>query len=263
MDLDIAIAVALAILVAVTTGLAGQLASTKAWHKWLFWGTGVIMVSLIGWQAYRSKEASDRNTKAASDMQTSLNALQSKFDQLWGFLNPNPKQAHVDNQSSGETPAKPAENKPKPKPTPTSTTSIQSVVAPAPSSPQDNSSNYYGSMPHVDFPPSNGVLTVVSQNPITSTRSDAPYQSEIVVQSTATWQSLKLALQCNGDLVTGSAGPSSGGMTIMTSQGLANGHPNIFLYEYQSASPPFSSSDPLKIEVWSKKPVSCGEVETF
>ena len=54
---NIVIAVSLAVLVAVTTGLAGQLASTKRWHKWLFWGSGLLTILLIGIQIYRNEVA--------------------------------------------------------------------------------------------------------------------------------------------------------------------------------------------------------------
>jgi len=44
---------------------------------------------------------------------------------------------------------------------------------------------------------------------------------------------------------------------------LAKGHPNIFLYECGSAAPPFGPADPLEINLWSKRVVSCSEVATF
>ena len=66
---DIAIAVLLAVLAALSTGLAGHLAATRKWQKWLFWGTGLFMVVLIFWQARRS-------AKAQEALQDQLNNIQ-------------------------------------------------------------------------------------------------------------------------------------------------------------------------------------------
>jgi hypothetical protein len=71
---NIAIAVILAALAALVSGLAGQLAATKRWHKWLFWGSGVVMVSLIGIQTYR-------NEMAQSRLQDQLDTIQKQTAQ--------------------------------------------------------------------------------------------------------------------------------------------------------------------------------------
>jgi len=71
---NIAIAVILAAIAAIVSGLAGHLAATKPWHKWLFWGSGVVMVSLIGIQTYRNEKAQDR-------LQTQLDKIQKQTEQ--------------------------------------------------------------------------------------------------------------------------------------------------------------------------------------
>jgi hypothetical protein len=55
MNLNIGLALAIAVIAMVTTGLAGQLAATKGWHKWVFWGGGFIMLILIGIQTYNNE----------------------------------------------------------------------------------------------------------------------------------------------------------------------------------------------------------------
>lgn len=294
MGVDITIAVLLGVLAAGVSGLAGHLAATKSWHKWFFWGSGLVMVILIFVQAVRTSRGEQRNLEATNEMQ-------NKLDQVWASLNHNPVKPQVQTPLPSQGPLKSdktkastmhhrnpssreglarsatkkhaAENNPPPKkltstePAPSAIPPETNKTNPQPSSPpptcQQGSTGYYGSVPAVNFPPSNGVLKIVSESDVTSTRADAPCQTEIIVQSSVVWQSVKLAVQCNGDLVDGRGAPSSGGMTVMVREGLANGHPNMFLYEYQSASPPFGPADPLQIEIWSKSSVSCNEITTF
>lgn len=51
MNATIFYAVAIGVLTAVGAGLAGHLAAKEWWHKWLFWGSGVLIVVLIYFQA--------------------------------------------------------------------------------------------------------------------------------------------------------------------------------------------------------------------
>jgi hypothetical protein len=71
---NIAIAVIFAALAATVSGLAGHLAASKPWQKWLFWGSGVVMVVLIGIQTYRNEVAQDRLKKQ-------LDAIQKQTEQ--------------------------------------------------------------------------------------------------------------------------------------------------------------------------------------
>lgn len=70
---NITIAVILALLAGLTSGLAGQLAATKRWQKWLFWGAGFLMVILIGVQTYRNEEAQ-------ADSKKQLDAIQKNTE---------------------------------------------------------------------------------------------------------------------------------------------------------------------------------------
>ena len=49
-------AVLIALLTGISAGLAGQLAATKTWHKWVFWGTGSLIVLLVYFQTRSYKE---------------------------------------------------------------------------------------------------------------------------------------------------------------------------------------------------------------
>ena len=52
---NIVLAIIIALLTAIVAGLAGQLAATKTWQKWCFWGAGFLTVVLIGVQTYRNE----------------------------------------------------------------------------------------------------------------------------------------------------------------------------------------------------------------
>jgi hypothetical protein len=113
------------------------------------------------------------------------------------------------------------------------------------------------------LPPSNGKLTV-SQTSKPSTREDAPFAAEVVVQTTQTFPSLKFLLQCDKPLVDAHPRLGNGGMVqMMVRSGLAQGHPNIVVYSYGSSVTPFGPANPLVIEVWSKESVICNQAATF
>jgi hypothetical protein len=101
---------------------------------------------------------------------------------------------------------------------------------------------------------------VISQSPKTSTRPDAPIEIEVVVQTIAIFPSLKMVIQCDKPLVDGSV--MNGGVRMMTSSGVLKEHPNIFVFTYESASPPFGPANPLIVDLWSKEPVVCSQVAT-
>lgn len=56
MNWSVFLAVAIGFLTVLGGGLAGQLASTKWWHKWFFWGSALVIVVLIYFQARMAKE---------------------------------------------------------------------------------------------------------------------------------------------------------------------------------------------------------------
>jgi len=101
----------------------------------------------------------------------------------------------------------------------------------------------------------------ITQKPEVSDREEAPYKTAITVQSTVEFPALKLAIQCDGPLAEGSGGPT--GMVFMESFGVVNGHPDVFVYTYGSANPPFGPANPLNFTFWSKQPIRCEKASTF
>jgi hypothetical protein len=92
MFLDVLIAVLLAILTCLVSGLAGQLAATKPWHKWFFWGSGLLMVVLIGVQTYR-------NATTQRDLEVRLAKIQ-KNTETPPVVNVSPPTVNVEPQIS-------------------------------------------------------------------------------------------------------------------------------------------------------------------
>ena len=68
MDVDLVLIILIAGLTIIVAGLGGHLASTKPWHKWVFWGLGIVMFVLIIFQA-------TRNSKTQKDLQTKLDQI--------------------------------------------------------------------------------------------------------------------------------------------------------------------------------------------
>ena len=56
MNWTIFYAVSIALLTVSSAGLAGHLAAKETWHKWVFWGTGFLIVCLIYFQTRSYKE---------------------------------------------------------------------------------------------------------------------------------------------------------------------------------------------------------------
>jgi hypothetical protein len=114
-------------------------------------------------------------------------------------------------------------------------------------------------------PPAIQAHLTITQSQKISTRMDAPVETEVVIQTDNTFPSLKLVMQCDKPLVD--AQPTIGGAVgvgqMATSFGILREHPNIFVYSYGLSIPPFGPANPLVIDVWSKEPVTCGQVATF
>ena len=78
MNWNIGIGIAIACLVFITSALGGHLASTKSWHKWVFWGFGLAALILISLQAVLNER--------------SQGALQSRLDKKLDKIQANPEQ---------------------------------------------------------------------------------------------------------------------------------------------------------------------------
>jgi hypothetical protein len=101
-------------------------------------------------------------------------------------------------------------------------------------------------------------LTVIHKKQ-SSTREDAPYKTELTILSTVDFPSLKLIVVCDKDLVAGGASISGwgGGLYGQGISRVVSDHPNIYVFSYTVASPPFGRQYPLVVDLWSKEPVKC------
>lgn len=209
--------------------------------KWT-WEIGFAVVALltcilIGWQTKRSVKAQDALQSQLRDIRNNEVKPPSAQENAQAILALQDKQKETQKESV-------ASAKPSPKPRP--------VVAPKPPEQPTQSP--------VVTPPQAAQLTI-TQSPDVSSRSDAPYLIRVVVQSNVVFPSLKLAIECDGPIVEGHGGYA--GAFMMTSQGVVNGHPNIFVFTYQSAMPPFGPANPITLNFWSKQPIACTKAQTF
>src|SRR5712692_2481034 len=159
-------------------------------------------------------------------------------------------------QSVGETPASKGTEKPQP----------PLIAANKPKGrPKPKPEQSSEPAPNVGTAPALQAHLTVTQSQKISTRSDAPLQAKVVVQTDKTFPSLKLVMQCNKPLVDAipTIGGAAGTVQMMVSSGILNEHPNVFVYSYGSSTPAFGPSNPLIIDVWSKEPVKCDQVATL
>jgi len=73
-ELDLLLTILIAGLALVLSGLGGHLASTKPWHKWIFWGLGLLLFVLIVIQSFR-------NANAQKDFQAKLDQIEKNTKQ--------------------------------------------------------------------------------------------------------------------------------------------------------------------------------------
>lgn len=241
MFLDYALLILVSLIGVGLTVVGGFVASEKPWVRIMFLVGGPLLVICIIWQGVR--QIGGQSTADAAFMdevrarKEERRLSDSKIDGLYALLQPRVK----------ELPAPPliaSTGKP-----PKTSTSVQQTQ---PTSPKPL------------LPPNAGTLSITQSSKI-STRADAPYETEVVVQTSVTFQSLKFAMACDGPLVDAhpTIGGAGGMVQMVVSSGILTEHPNVFVYSYGSSTPPFSPSNPLIIDVWSKDPVKCAQVATF
>jgi hypothetical protein len=80
MNWNIGYAVAIGLLTVVVAGLAGHLASTKWWHKWVFWGAGLFIVVLIYFQAVSNERQARANANEQHSLRVQLDDIQARLD---------------------------------------------------------------------------------------------------------------------------------------------------------------------------------------
>lgn len=214
----------------------GHMAANKSWQKWIFWLAALVSVAAtIVLDIRTDRDVSEKNAAIMSSQQR-IEAVEKqsreKIDAIFALLQPRP--------SDPQTRA--GILRPAPKP-----------VSSPPVKP--DSPDYR--------PPTLGVLAV-SQVQGVSTRPDAPVKTDVVVQSSISFPTLQLVLECDKDLVE--VKPSLTNTSVRTSmavrQGIIDGHTNAFMYSYGSSVPQFGPANPLVFSIWSKEPIRC-KAETF
>jgi hypothetical protein len=79
MNWNIFYAVAICTLTVLVAGLAGHLAATKSWHKWVFWGGGLITVILVFFQAHANEAQNTKNDTKQEQLQEELKAIKKQL----------------------------------------------------------------------------------------------------------------------------------------------------------------------------------------
>jgi hypothetical protein len=228
MNVTIFYAVTIGLLTVLGAGLAGHLAAKESWHKWFFWGSGLLIVVLIYFQA--------RSYKEPPSVDDIANAVKKKLSET----------RDTNTQALASVP-------------PTAEEQQKSEPKKAPRKPvardQNPTKQESSSMAHLS----------VTQSLKISTRADAPIETAVVVQTDRVFPSLKFVMQCDKPLMDAqpTIGGTNGMVQMVVSSGLAQNHPNVVVYSYGSSVPPFGPANPLIIDVWSKEPVMCNHVATF
>lgn len=213
------------------------------WLRIVLNGIACVVLALILIVLWRFTPK-PKEPPTADDIAT---AVQKKLDE--------PKR---DVQINPSTPSVSTSVKPEPKPKPHFKTNQQ----PAQKTPENLPQNPTTAQP----PPvlSQGHLSL-SQSSKVSTRSDAPVETEVVVQTDTTFQSLKFVMQCDGPMIDAQPmiGGAEGFSQMGVSRGIVKDHPNVMVYSYNFSAPPFGPANPLVIDVWSDKPITCNQAATF
>jgi hypothetical protein len=212
------------------TVVGGVVSSDKKWARLSFFIGGPVLVLLSiaqGWRQISAQQASDDAFMASkAELQKERNRSDAKIDGLFALLKTQTKEQPSETAKDHRS----------------AQTPTQKGILPA----------------------GNGTLSI-SQTDKPSTRADAPYHIEVVIQTIENFQSLKLALECDQPIVDAGAqiGGATGSVQFMTSFGILAEHPNVYVYSYGSSVPPFGPANPLIIEIWSKTRITCKNVATF
>jgi len=222
------------VIAASSVGMAaygGHLASDKWWKKGFFWGAGTLCFGATIWLGVRSdRENNDKNNAilaTENELKVQQGRSDEKLDRLFGLLSVKPIEARKG---------------------PISGTKVSS-----PNPPTGLSATFMD------------ITFGISQSAKISVRRDAPNQTEVVVTSSAQMPNLKMALECDKELIDASPHFDRASMVVSGQWGVLRDHPNIFIYTYlaSGSTPPFGPGHPLTIDVWSKQPVNCEKLEVF
>ncbi len=99
-------------------------------------------------------------------------------------------------------------------------------------------------------PPILADVRIASQRRTVSTDPNYPYALEIIIQTNQQIQPVAFAVECDGEVGRGSAGFSGSGMYTNVRDGIAAGHNNIFIFQWET--PAFSPDMPITVTLLSK-----------
>jgi hypothetical protein len=211
----------------------GHLAADRWWRKGLFWVPGVLCFVATVYLAVRTDRDNTDKNNAIMSSQKELQQQQQKSDQkidiIFNLLQPSLSATHQKFQPM-----------------------VKPVAAP-------NPSDHQGGLPQVNPATTAEASWVrVSRTERVSTRADAPYATELVVQTSKEISPVRMIVQCDQDIVAGQH--LNGGAFMMYSVGVAQGNPKAFILRYDF--PSFTPSSPIDIELWSRSPSKC-DVQMF
>jgi hypothetical protein len=235
---NLVLLVAIAVMTVGLTVLGGYMSTSYPKARAAFVIVGPLLTVLIIAQGVRQlsaqSSADDAYMKLMQQNRDDRHRSDTKIDSLFALLLPKVSPGPVSSLRTKAIPTPSIQQQAKP----------EREVPPPPSAPQQ-------------------AKLSIAQKPQTSSREDAPYKTEVVVQTTTEFPSLKLLVQCDKPLVEANPHLASGGVLMMTSQGVVRDHPKVFIFTYGSAAPPFGPGNPLIVDVWSKELVRCDQVATY
>lgn len=117
-----------------------------------------------------------------------------------------------------------------------------------------------GATPTPSFAPSPILvgIRIASQRRVPSDDPKLPYGLEVVIQTDVTIQPVALILVCDGPIGKGH-GFEGGGLYVMVSDGIAAGHPNIWIEKRKS--PAFTAGSPIVIDLFSETAINAVSVK--
>jgi hypothetical protein len=93
----------------------------------------------------------------------------------------------------------------------------------------------------------------VSHEDRVSTRADAPFAQELIIQVSNQTSPVRAVITCNEEVIDGDA--IGVGAIVNYRKGVMSSNPKVFVLAYQF--PPLSPRQPLSIEIWTKQKATC------
>jgi hypothetical protein len=269
-----------AVLAFIIVVLGNPSASSKSWHKRVFWGAGALVVLVTIAQAtYNEMKQAESEKKQAESGK--------KIDTLFALLTPKPQPEETrtpslapksivrpatSNRSLPKKPQRPissqadASSAPKTntvatKPptisakeesTPKSTTSDTITLPTAPTTTSGPSQWTVKLEETLGFSVSLNVLSV-NRTEVESNRVDAPHAVQLTIHTTNGLSPVRMIVECDHELVDGEHLNTGTFRTYYA--GLMKENPRAYVIRYDF--PAFTPTTPIRIKLWSREPVVC------